>query len=163
LRYRPFACYTTLSSCLIYNIVLFYYCIASAYKTHLNRLFLYQKRAVRIISHSPPLAHSRPLFNQMKILHILEIFSYQVSCFIFQHNNNLLPQPIASLFTVNSEMHHHNTRQKHNLHFTFNKLSFSIRSQGPKIWNSIPYTIRNSLKSFNYKRILKDYYLSQAY
>ena len=65
--------------------------------------------------------------------------------------------------TVNSEMHHHNTRQKHNLHFTFNKLSFSIRSQGPKIWHSIPYTLRNSLKYFNYKRILKDYYLSQAY
>jgi hypothetical protein len=90
---------------------------------------------------------------QMKILNIFEIFSYQVSCFVFQHNNNLLPQPIASLFTVNSEMHHHNTRQKHNLHFAFNKLSFSIRSQGPKIWNSIPYTLRNSLKTFNYKRI----------
>jgi hypothetical protein len=49
---------------------------------------------------------------QMKILNIFEIFSYQVSCFIFQHNNNPLPQPIASLFTINSEMHHHNTRQK---------------------------------------------------
>jgi hypothetical protein len=45
-------------------------------------------------------------------VNIFEIFSYQVSCFIFQHNNNLFPQAIASLFTVNSEMHHHNTRQK---------------------------------------------------
>ena len=64
---------------LLYNsLILPYlqYCTivwASTYKTHLNRLFLYQKRAVRIISHSPPLAHSRPLFNQMKILNIFEI------------------------------------------------------------------------------------------
>ena len=152
---------------LLYNsLILPYlqYCAiiwASTYKSHLNPILLCQKKAVRIITHSPPLAHSLPLFKQLNILNIFDIFNYQVSCFVFQHTNNLLPQPVASLFTLNSEMHHHNTRQRHNLHVTINKLSFSFRSQGPKIWNSIPLFLRDSMKSFNYKRILKDYYLSQ--
>lgn len=152
---------------LLYNsLILPYlqYCTiiwASTYKTHLNPILICQKKAVRILTYSPPLTHSLPLFKKLNLLTIYDIFKYQVSCFIYKHINNLLPQPIASFFNLNLETHHYFTRQRHNLHVTFHKYSFTLRSQGPKIWNSIPLDLRNSLKNFNYKWLLRDYYLSQ--
>ena len=40
----------------------------STYKTHLHSLLLCQKKVARIITHSPPLSHSKPLFLELHIL-----------------------------------------------------------------------------------------------
>ena len=50
------------------------YCLiiwASTYSSHLQPLFRLQKKALRIITHSPPRAHTYPLFNKFKILNII--------------------------------------------------------------------------------------------
>ena len=113
-----------------------------------------------IITHSPPLSHSKPLFLELHILNIHLIYNYQLACFVFQHINHLLPLPVSSLFQFNYHIHNYSTRHKHDLHILPHKQSFSIRTQGPKCWNALPLSLRQSLRIHNYKKILKKYYLS---
>lgn len=152
--------------CTLYNsLILPYlqYCSiiwASTYSSHLQPLFRLQKKALRIITHSPPRAHTYSLFNKLKILNIFNIYKYQVSCFVFLHMQKLLPSPLSSLFVLNSDCHQYLTRQKDNLHLHTHKYSFSLRVQGPQIWNAIPLSLRNSLTLSSYKHKLRHYFQS---
>ena len=75
--------------CTLYNsLILPYlqYCLiiwASTYSSHLQPLFRLSKKALRIITHSPPRAHTYPLFKKFKILNIFNIYKYRVSSFVF--------------------------------------------------------------------------------
>ena len=57
----------------------------------------------------------------------------------------VLPIPLSSLCNLNSDYHQCFTRQRDNLHVHPLKYSFSLRSQGPLIWNSIPLLLRDTL------------------
>ena len=67
----------------------------------------------------------------------------------------VLPSPLSSLFVLNSDCHQYLTRQKDNL-----QLTFSLRVQGPQIWNDILLSLRNSLTPTSYKHKLRDYFQS---
>ena len=90
---------------------------------------------------TPPRAHSYPLFKTLEILYILKICKYQVSCFAFLHTQkktkNKNPAH-SSLFISNSDFHKYSTWQKDDLHIYSQRYSFSVRVQGPKIWNNLP-------------------------
>lgn len=122
--------------CTLYNsLILPYlqYCLiiwASTYSSHLQPLFRLQKKALRIITHSPPRAHTFPLFNKFKILNIFNILKYQVSCFVFLHMQQLLPSPLSSLFVLNSDCHQYLTRQKDNLQCTSSHSQIFFFSSG---------------------------------
>jgi hypothetical protein len=81
----------------------------SSYTTHLHPLLQCQKKVMRIIMHSPPLTLSKPLFKELNILTVFQIYEFQLSCFIFRHLNNLLPSPISCLFEFNYNIHDHFT------------------------------------------------------
>ena len=67
------------------------------------------KKALRIITHSPPRAHSQPLFKQLNIFNIYDIYKYQMSCFVFLHikiNSYQVPYHhslILILITINMQ------------------------------------------------------------
>ena len=131
---------------------------ASTYPTHIQPLFILQKKVAWIITNSPTRAHSQLLFSKLNMLTIFNIYKFQISCFVFSHINKLLPNPLSSFLRPNLEYHDYNTRHKHDLHHEFLRYKFAIRSQGPHIWNSIPLFLRQSLKQFNYKSLLKSYF-----
>ena len=139
-----------------------YCCIvwASTYSSHLQPLFRLQKKALRIITHSPPRAHTFPLFTTHTILNIFNIYKYQVSSFIFLPMYKLLLTPLLSLFNLNSDYHQYSTRQKDDLHVYAHRWSFSLRVQGPQNWNSIPLSLCHSLTLSSYKQKLRHYFLS---
>ena len=84
-----------------------------------------------------------------------------ISLFLSKISNQvLLPSPLSSLFVLNSDCHQYLTRQKDNLHLHTHKYSFSLRVQGPQIWNDIPLSLRNSLTPSSYKHKLRDYFQS---
>ena len=152
--------------CTLYNsLILAYlhYCSiiwASTYSSHLQPLFHLQKKALRIITHSPPGAHTYSLLTNSKILNIFNSYKYQASCFVFFHMEKLLPTPLSSLFVLNSDCHQYLTRQKDNLHLHTHKYPFSLQVPGPQIWNDIPPSLCNSLTLSSYKHKLRDYFQS---
>ena len=76
-----------------------------------SRLKILQKKAVRILAFRPYISHSTPIFKNLKILQLEDLYTMQLYKFYYKNTNNLLP-PYFSSFTpfYNSENHNHNLR-----------------------------------------------------
>ena len=107
---------------------------ASTYSLHTQPLVKLQKKAIRIITHSPLHAHTKPLFVKTNTLPFSSIFKFQMSSFVFSHINKRLPLPLSSFLHLNLDYHEHLTRSRFNIHKTFHKQHFSlVRAQAPTI------------------------------
>ena len=116
------------------------------YETHLQPLFILQKRAIRLINKQPYLAHTEPLFQSSNILTLRDLHKYLVSIHMYKNKNSM------DCF----RSHHHSTRHRHHLLSSFHRLTttqHSISHAGPTIWNTLPdhVTNSNSLNIFKYK------------
>ncbi len=75
-----------------------------------------QKNIVRILSLSTYNAHTEPLFKQLKLLKIIDIFKLRELKFYYKYKNNKLPQYLQLLpFHSNTENHEYATRIQHNI------------------------------------------------
>ena len=90
---------------------------ASTYPCNLNRLFLLQKRMVRIICGAEHLAHSAPLFHKLNILDIFNINAFLIPCFLYSYHNHLLPD------TFSRQYLHYEPTNAHVLYAQCHKLS----------------------------------------
>ena len=87
----------------LYNtLVLPYYCILSwGSKIKENhQLYLLQKKAVRIITHSNYIAHTEPLCNQYGIIKLTDMFSLAIWKFYNKLMNNQLPTYFSQMKPV---------------------------------------------------------------
>ena len=119
---------------LLTNTLILQYCSivwASTYPSHLQPIFGLRKKALRIMTHSPPppppRAHDYSLFSTLNILNIFNIYKHQVSCFVFFHMEKILAHSYLVSLKLNSVCHQYFTRQKDNLHLHTQKYSFSLR------------------------------------
>jgi hypothetical protein len=78
--------------------------------THLSRLLLLQKRAVRIVNHTDYFSHTAPLFHHSNILKIEDLNIYQCAIFLYKIHHHIFPHTFASLFPLNPVVHSHQTR-----------------------------------------------------
>ena len=81
---------------LYYSLIYPYlsYCVevwGGASNKLISTLFKLQKKAVRIIVSAPYKAHTRPIFDKLKILNIYNIYFYSVAMFMFKFNSGSLP------------------------------------------------------------------------
>lgn len=81
--------------------------------TSANRMFLLQKRAVRIISGAKFSQSCKPLFKILEILTLPCEYIYAIIKFTLKNLDK---------FKKNSDIHFHDTRAKNNLHFPSNTL-----------------------------------------
>ena len=124
--------YSLIYSLLNYNISVY----GGTYNTHLNRLFLLQKRAIRLICGESFLAHTDPLFVRTNILKFYDIYRLNIALYMFEARH-------SGIFDRN---HRYPTRSFYDLvpfpaRLTVTKNSMKVC--GPNIWNSIPIEIRN--------------------
>ena len=133
---------------------------ASTYVTNLQclqRIYLLQKRTVRLISKADYRAPSKPLFTKTKILDIFSIYSLQVSSFMYLYYKNLLPLAFCKIFQTGSQIHHYATRNSESYRThpcRTNIKKFSMLFQGPKIWNSLPTDIKAATSFYSFKRLM---------
>ena len=97
----------------------------------------------------------------MGILNVEKLAIHSLCKLMYRFSRNTLPNNISSLFTINREIHTHNTRQsftphlqKHNC--ALMKNSFICKS--PLKWISLPVCIKN-LASSTFNRKLKKHLL----
>ena len=153
--------YLTLYYALIYPYLTYCNSIwASTCVTNLQRIYLLQKRAVRAISKADYNASSKHLFANLKIIDVFNIYSLQVSSFMYLYHNGALPLSFTQIFQTGSLTHQHSTRYSHLYRphtCRTNIKQFSILFQGPRIWNSLPNNIK-AAPSFNaFKRLIKPF------
>ena len=85
---------------------------ANSYYSHLHKLRLLQKKAIRIILNTDYRAHSSKLFLKLKLLKLGDIMAFQLGTFMYKLKNNKLPSMIPHMFITNENIHSHNTRNK---------------------------------------------------
>ena len=166
--YKASFCLPTSSLCtLYYSLVYPYliYCISvwgSTYSSNLNRIFLLQKKVIRIMSRSSYLARTDPLFKQLKILKLHNLYLFQVGKFMFLFKKGLLPDVFNDMFPLTNQVHSYITRNS-NAFYRFscrtNMRQFAIRFQGPKFFNTLNRELQNSDKLFRFKTKLKEFLL----
>ena len=170
--------YSILYPHLIYAIQVW----GSACSSEINKILVLQKRALRIITHNntipsvpEPLHPTAPLFRQLEILKVCDVFRLQVSKFIFDCLQLNTPTIFHNWFTLNHTIHNYNTRStffdidneinSNNLFIISARTTHYglklLKVSGPKIWNLIPNHIRSTQSVYSFKRILKKHMIAQ--
>ena len=137
-----------------------------AVKRVLNCLHLSQKRFVRLATNSEYRAHSEPLFFQLKIITIYDIFNINRSEFVYKWKNNM------NGFQLIYPNYYKEFRQQHRYDTTHQRMYIKPKiknNYGKKMmtfsgivqWESIPNEIKCS-KSLNIlKSKLKKFYINR--
>ena len=133
-----------------------------------NLYLPHRKKVIRAMTFSKPRDHSSPLFSQLKLLRLYDIYKLYISSFIFECQNKTSPIYFSDFFSSVSSIHSNNTRsasQGNLFLIRKNTLQYGLRSMsyiGVKIWNTISSDIKNtsSVKSFRkkYKEFLSSSY-----
>ena len=79
--------------------------------TQLDKILKVQKKYCRLITFADYRAHSETLFKKLPILNVYKIHIFQLSLFMYEQINNLLPPSGTFSFLTNSAVHSHLTRQ----------------------------------------------------
>ena len=144
----------------------FFYCNviwASADKsTLMEQVLRIQKKFCRLITFSDFRAHSKPLFFELKILPIYDLYKYTLATYMYKILNNLIPVLSHQTFARNVRTHSHNTRQKSNICPPFCRTSLrqgTICFQGPKLWNLLPDAMKSAPSVHVFRRHLKKFLL----
>jgi len=107
-----------------------------------------QNKAVKLLSPKTLFTHNiNELYTKNQLFDISKTRDYQVSIFTYKFINNILPSSFENFFSINCDLHSHNTRGASNLVHPFRntaRASFVIRNFAPSVWDIIPIEIRNS-------------------
>lgn len=117
-----------------YGIVIW----GNAYNTHIKPIHTLQKHFIRLISHKTKSDHSRPIFNQLKILPIKHLYVFKVLKQFFERSGNI-PQ--------NDNVYRKRLRSCNNFLVPKPSNTFFTRSYyfiAPRIFNSLPLDIKLS-------------------
>ena len=107
-----------------------------------NKLLLLQKRAVRILSKTSYRSHTNPLFAELNILKMDDLFNLNLGKFMFKYKHGLLPASTNDCFKSVSSVHSHGTRSasKGDYYVNYNRTSLSKNSLIPRcvsFWNNL--------------------------
>ena len=136
----------------------------SNYRTSLEKLFVLQKKMIRIITSSPFRAHTQPLFIANQMLDVYDINDYMVSIFMYKTIKSDVPTLFTAFFQKINSIHRYNTRISDDLYIPTVKTNvrkFSIRIRGASTWNFIPSAIRNSKSLPIFKKVLKKFLIDR--
>ena len=139
------------------------------YETYINPVFLLQKRVVRAISFVHFTAPSSPIFSDLKILKLHDLFQLKLLSFVYDLVNRTSPSCFHSFFDLVESVHRYGTRQvtKKDIFLTQkNTLQYGIRSVrffGAKCWNDIPVDIKRSPSANIFRQKLKAFLFQNHY
>ena len=154
----------TLYNTLIYPY--FTYCIevwGSTYSTYLEPLIKAQKRAVRTVAGARKYEHTFPLYQRLMLLNLKQIYLYFVQLFMYKYQHKKLPIFFDTLFTRNSNIHRHHTRQENELHLPLiisMPCSRTIRISGVHSYNYFGKIFDMNISYEVYKKRLKKHLLN---
>ena len=144
--------FTLIHSLLVYCITIW----GSTSQENMLRLYRLQKRAARVICNSTFGSPGAPLLASLNILDVFSLYKYHLGIFMYSSHKKLLPATLTKYFIFNNETHQFNTRRNKDFHIPFARTSVTQKSvyfAGPKLWNSLPLTLKecHSLNIFKTK------------
>lgn len=135
---------------------------ANTYQSRLETIRKLQKKIIRIITFSDYRDHTLPLFKKLSILPIDEINREKTALFMFRYFNKMLPMAFDKFFSLNRDLHSHNTRSSTKIHVDYVRTNYkkhSIKYRGSQTWNNLPPDIKMSKSIYIFKKKIKEYLL----
>ena len=164
---------------MIYNSLIYPFLLygvpiwGNADEVHLRPIFTTQKKAVRIISNKTGFLedsfvreHSAPLFKQLKLLNIYDIFKVEALKFVFDSVNKNNPRQFHSFYSYPTNRHI-NTAANRNNHLnvplirTSNYGIKSLKFTGVVLWNNLSFNDRTSVSKAVFSMKIKSYFIDQ--
>ena len=111
---------------------------------YLAKLGLLQKKIIRSITFSDFYAHTSPLFKDLNILKIKDLYSHKIGSLMWDFYHNTIPDTLSRLFTRRNVIHTRNLRDKNK-----NKLYTAHRFNNKYGYDSFVYcgaVLLNKLK-----------------
>ena len=130
--------------------------------TRLTPILKLQKKTLRIISYSPKMASSLPLFHKYNILDVYKLYIYRIALFMFKFQKGECPALFNNMFYTNNEIHQYMTRQQLWFHIPVFRTNFCqrlIRYKGVIIFNHFSNIVSHQLSIISIKKYVKRYLL----
>ena len=126
----------------------------STYDIHLQPLIIQQKRTIRTITNAGYNAHTKPLFKQLNLLTLENIYRFQLGIYMY-HARSRDEYPTQSAYPTRG--FNRALPEYHRIPITQHALSH----KGPTFWNTLPQELRaiNNYKRF--RSSLKEYLLEE--
>ena len=127
---------------------------AAGYET--QRVFILQKKCIRILNSLPYNSHTNNYFKSMKILKLSELHFYHICIYLFKAIHNESDSNLISSLHPHSHFHDHFTRGADRIsvpRFIKTRSQAHISYISSKYWNSLPCNIvtLNNVNSFKNK------------
>ena len=120
------------------------------YKTHLDKLFVNQKKLVRVMTGSGRFAHTTPIFQELQLLKLQDIVTYQTLLLVYRCLY-IYKVDYGFEYVANTNVRTR-LRQTNNLKIPLCNTSHAQHSaiyRGTKLWNELSPDLKNkSLNSF---------------
>ena len=84
--------------------------------SNLRRITRLQKFAVRALTNSKYNAHTEPIFRNLRLLKVSDIFELNLLKFYFKYKNNGLPSYFDNMFEFSQTTHNYETRHRNMTH-----------------------------------------------
>ena len=137
------------------------------YSSHLQKLIVLQKKAIRICTGSTYRAPTSELFKPLKTLKLIDINKMQIASLMQRYHSQSLPPYFMNMFMINADVHtHYNRSCYHQIHrwsFSNDRSKYSLRYTGPVLWKDLNVNHVFNVQFHNifkkqYKKILLSLY-----
>ena len=109
----------------------------SSFKCDVSKIEVLQNKAIRAIANAKFKQRLLPLYHQLDILPLKQIYALQLGKFMHKSSTSSLPLPISHLFSQVQLRHSYSTRNSCNLslaYYSSSKLQSSFVYIGVKLW-----------------------------
>ena len=120
---------------------------------------------VRIGKSLPHRAHTEPIFLDLKLLNIYQLYKQKIVLFMIKYIRGCLPKLFNNYYIRNVDIHSHVTRQQNKLHTHKCRTSAAqkaIRCYGATLWNAFSSKVCFDVSFTCYKRALTIFVLNQV-
>ena len=158
----------TIYNSLIYPYILYGIPIwGNADNVHLKPIYTIQKKAVRIISNKDYYVentylreHSTPLFNNLRLLKIYDVFKVEALKFVFDSLNKTNPNQFHEYFSFHTfrNVNTASIRNKYLIRPFPRTSTYGIKSlkyTGVILWNNLSLTLRDMPSKLSFSKTLK--------
>ena len=117
-------------------------------KKVIQPLIVTQNKILRILQFKNIKTPTNNLYREFSVLKLTDMHDFNICCIVqkFMYLRHLLPEALNDLFCRNEQIHHHNTRNKMDLHPVKIKTKLydekTISFQGRNCWNRLPSDIK---------------------
>ena len=122
------------------------------YATHLQPLIIQQKRTIRTITGAGFRDHTDPLFKQLKLLKLVDIYHFQLGTYMYHAR-------ARGEFATPSNYQTRGINRAYGPYHGLTTTQHAFSYAGPIFWNSLPPPLRSIDSYKRFKKSLKNHLL----